>query len=69
MMKGRVRVMGLCNRCTYNNMVRRAKERGATVYNPVPGTGEWEGWTLVYSSEKGDQPIALFMELTDECAC
>jgi len=65
--RGRCRLLGLCNRCTFNNMQRRAKERGAFL-DTKPGEGDWEGWTLVYASDK-DEPQAYFMKLTEECAC
>jgi hypothetical protein len=53
-----------CNRCSLDEMERRATKHGATVLLTLDD----DGWLAARYSDQ-DEPSAWFRELTDGCVC
>ena len=59
----------LCNRCSLNDMKRRAEKRGVTVIVERQRIGTpMEGWFAARYSDR-TEPDAYFMQLTEGCEC
>lgn len=57
--------MTQCNYCTLKRVRADAKKSGIKV-EVKPGTGDWNGWTVVYENGRVTH---YFMELSKSCVC